>query len=295
VDRFSGFEEPLRALVAGRTFDVGVIEHFWCAPYASALRSVCRRLVLDVHNVESVLLHRQSRLLTGPARSIVGRFATCAAELERIWLPRFDTVLVTSDADRERLGTGLVYPNAVPEVKQPNVEKHNEISFSGNLGYEPNYTAVRWFIENVWPELHGRRPRLGWRVIGRNESAVRGLVSGDEQITLTGPVEDAVKELARARLAIVPVQAGSGTRIKIIEAWAAGLPVVSTTIGAEGLPAVPGEHLLIADTPAEFLTAIEKVLDSPELQLSLGRAGRRLYERRLTWTAAWEALKQAHL
>ena len=285
VDRFAGFPLPETA-----RFDIGVIEHFWCAPYVDILRRRCDRLVLDLHNIESVLLSRQADLLPFAGRVAFRRFAAKCAELERALLARFDTVLVTSEADRARIGTGVVYPNAVPDVPQPRPPKQNDIAFSGNMEYEPNYTAVRWFATHVWPELRTRQPALNWRLIGRNEAAVRPLVSHDNHVILTGPVTDAVLEIARARLAIVPVQAGSGTRIKIIEAWAAGVPVISTTIGAEGLPATPGEHLLIADTPADFLSAVERVLNDSALQNRLASSGRRLYEQRLTWTAAWEAL-----
>jgi polysaccharide biosynthesis protein PslH len=96
-------------------------------------------------------------------------------------------------------------------------------------------------------------------------------------------------------VAVVPVLAGSGTRIKIIEAWAAGLPVVSTTIGAEGLPGMAGEHLLIADTAGEFLAAVEQVLSHSDLRQRLASNGRLLYEQQLTWAAAWNALEGAGL
>lgn len=289
VDRFSGFELPPE--VRRQRFSLGIVEHFWCAPYADALRPICDRLVLNLHNIESVLHARQADKLPAFARLAFRRFAANCAALERTWLPKFDTVLVTSEDDRNRIGSGVVYPNAVPPVDRPVVEKHEEIAFSGNMEYEPNYTAVRWFATHVWPELRSRNPHLSWRLIGRNEGAVRPLVSTDPRVLLTGPVSDAIPELARARAAVVPVQAGSGTRIKIIEAWAAGVPVISTTIGAEGLPYAPGEHLLIANTPAEFVLAIERVLNDSALSASLASSGRRLYEQRLTWPTAWEALE----
>jgi polysaccharide biosynthesis protein PslH len=295
VDRFSGFERQVRAACEREHFDVGIIEHFWCARYASELRPLCDKLVLNVHNVESVLLRRQAQLLAAPGGLMFDRFASSSAALEKETVPFFDVVLVTSEADRNTLGTGVIYPNAIPEVAEPKQDKKQELAFSGNLEYEPNYTAVRWFIRHVWPELRPRRADLTFRLIGRNEHAVSSLVNGDNRIVLSGPVDDAVTELARAQLSVVPVRAGSGTRVKIIEAWAAGLPVISTTIGAEGLPGRHGEHLLIADTPAAFLAAIERVLDSPDLQRSLGTAGRRLYEKQLTWTAAWEVLRQLQL
>lgn len=295
IDRFGGFEVQLRTALEGRHFDVGVIEHFWCAPYAGLLRTICDRLVLDLHNVESVLASRQADAASGPVRLLARHFSGCYAGLEKRWIPVFDDVLVTSDIDAALVGRGTVYPNAIPYICLPEVQKQNEIVFSGNMEYEPNLAAVRWFAKHVWPPLRERRTGLIWRLIGRNEQTVRSLLGGDDRIHIAGAVEDAVPELARAQAAIVPVVSGSGTRVKIIEAWAAGVPVISTTIGAEGIPAIPDEHLRIADTPGDFLRVIEEVLDSSEMQSRLGVAGRRLYERRLTWTAAWELLKKTGL
>jgi glycosyltransferase involved in cell wall biosynthesis len=295
VDRFSGFELRLEEALGSARFDVGVVEHFWCAPYADLLRRFCGRLILDLHNIESVLLRRQAGLLPFPARTVFQRFASSCAALERDLLPRFDTILVTSDQDRKFIGGGVVYPNAVPLVAVPVVRKREEIAFSGNLEYEPNYTAVQWFLRGVWPQLRDRHPELRLRLIGRGEAAVRRLVAEDERILLSGPVDDAIAELARARLAVAPLLAGSGTRIKIIEAWAAGLPVVSTTIGAEGLPGANGEHFLIADTAGDFVAAVEQVLSRSDLRQRLATNGRLLYEQRLAWSAAWKALESAGL
>ena len=161
--------------------------------------------------------------------------------------------------------------------------------FSGNLEYHPNLSAVRFFHREVWPLLRAESPNLIWRLIGKNPEAVRGLVSGDDRIEIVGPVEDAVCELARAKVAVVPLLAGSGTRFKILEAWAAGLPVVSTTIGAEGLPVSHEEHeILLADTGAAFARAVSRLLKSPELGERLATSGRLLLEKEFTWEAAWQ-------
>jgi glycosyltransferase involved in cell wall biosynthesis len=120
-------------------------------------------------------------------------------------------------------------------------------------------------------------------------------MADDNRITFTGPVPDAVTEIASAQAAVVPVLAGSGTRIKIIEAWAAGVAVVSTRIGVEGLPGVPGEHLLIADDPADFARAVSSILEFPALGKTLGDNGRLLYETHLTWEAVWKRLDQSGL
>ncbi|SPE33440.1 Glycosyl transferase, group 1 (fragment) [Candidatus Sulfopaludibacter sp. SbA3] len=104
-------------------------------------------------------------------------------------------------------------------------------------------------------------------------------------------MEDAVGELARAQVAVVPLLAGSGTRLKILEAWAAGTAVVSTTVGAEGLRARHGEHLLLADGPSAFADAVTRLLACKEHRDRLGMAGRLLMEKEFTWEIGWKNLE----
>src|ERR1019366_8365820 len=113
----------------------------------------------------------------------------------------------------------------------------------------PNIEAVRWFASSIWPRIRERNPGLKWNLIGRNPEAISGIVKSDPSIRVIGPVADAVAAIAAGRVVVVPLLSGSGTRFKILEAWAAGRAVVSTSIGAEGLGARDGEHLLIADDP----------------------------------------------
>jgi glycosyltransferase involved in cell wall biosynthesis len=108
-----------------------------------------------------------------------------------------------------------------------------------------------------------------------------------------GPVDDAIPLLAAAKVCVVPLLSGSGTRFKILEAWAAGRAVVSTTLGAEGLGARDGEHLLLADDPDAFAQAVLRLWNDPALRSRLGDAGRALYDQRFTWPAAWRRLDEA--
>jgi glycosyltransferase involved in cell wall biosynthesis len=139
--------------------------------------------------------------------------------------------------------------------------------------------------------LRERWPGLVWRLVGKNADAVKSWTSGDPRIQVTGAVKDAVAELAKAKVAVVPILAGSGTRLKILEAWAAGLPVVSTPVGAEGLRAQDGRHLLLAESGEDFATAISRLLESSDLRAALGLAGRKLVESHFTWEKAWESLE----
>jgi polysaccharide biosynthesis protein PslH len=288
VDRFSGFELPIL-----RRYDIAVVEHFWCASYLDQLRSHCQRVVLDLHNVESVLLDRCASTEFGLARIAMRRFSRVCRGSETRLLPKFDTVLVASEADREHVPHAVIFPNAIPLVPKPTASPRHEIVFSGNMAYHPNAAAVRFFSRRVWPILRKRHPELLWRIAGKNADRVRP--SGDSRVVATVDFTDAVSTLAGARAAVVPLLSGSGTRFKILEAWAAGVPVVSTTIGAEGLDATPGEHYLAADDPVRFADAVTFVLNDFSLADRVRRSGRALYESRYTWPAAWNRLQLAGL
>lgn len=294
LDRFAGFESQLDPVLGGKHYRLGVVEHFWCAPYARALRPHCERLVLDLHNIESELARTHALASGGVKGMMMSRFASAYRHLEREWIPQYDLVLVTSDEDRARLDHPRVhvYPNALPEIPGPSAEEQDCVVFSGNLEYHPNVEAVRWFRSAIWPRI---REQTEWRLIGRNPKAVAKIVAGDDRIKLIGPVEDAVAAIAQARVSVVPLLSGSGTRFKILEAWAAARAVVSTTLGAEGLGAQSGEHLLIADDPAAFAEAIMRLLKGPAERLRLGESGRKLYLDRFTWQAAWKQLEQIGL
>lgn len=301
-DRFSGYEQPLAAAIpSGRRYELGLIEHFWCAAYAPALRPHCRRLAVDFHNIESALYFRNAAAAAGPERILMRRFGNALVRLERQWLPAFDTVIVTSEHDSETLAgispgcSSVVYPNAIPYIPPLQVPPAWEIVFSGNLQYHPNRAAVRFFHSEIWPLLAVKWPALRWKLVGKNPDSVRPLVAADRRVVLTGPLDDAIAAIAAARVAVVPLLSGSGTRVKILEAWAAGVPVVSTSIGAEGLDARNATDLLLADSPAEFADCINRLLSSADLRDRLATAGRSRYEQFYTWEVAWEKLDAAQL
>lgn len=289
VDRFSGFERQIRAFVKGHEYALVLLEHFWVAHYAWLFNS--RRIVLDLHNIESVLLDRCAAAGSWPVSSALRRFARYSREREAQLLPRFTQLLVASSGDAKQVetqGNPLVIPNAIPLVPLPLPPKRFEIAFSGNFEYLPNRTAIEWFHRHVWPRLRVRFPQLRWRLIGRNPGRYLEW-QRDPHIELTGPVVDAVEELARAQAAIVPLLAGSGTRLKILEAWAAGLPVVSTAIGAEGLE----EGAFIAASPKAFIAELSRLLESPAERKAAGEQNRSLFEQKYNWPAVWRILEEA--
>lgn len=296
MDRFAGFTPGMKRFLAGRRYRVGVIEHFWCAPYLNVLKEHCEEVWLNLHNIESVLQER-SREVSSVVDAIgYRRFASIYRREERVWFPRFDRVLATSENDAALVrqiapqARTIILPNTIPELPRPERVEEDVVAFSGNLAYPPNIEAVRFFTSEVWPVLQERWPGLRWRIVGKNPEAVVRYLRGEKYIQVSGPVEDAVRELAKAKVAVVPVRTGSGTRVKILEAWAAATPVVSTSLGAEGLPVRDGEHLLLADDAKLFAETVSGLLASQDRRARIGEAGRRLYETSFTWPAGWRVL-----
>lgn len=294
IDRFSGFGPAVEQCLERQSYDIAIIEHLWCAEYVTQVRKHARRVLLDIHNIESVWHDRLAQSAAPIEALALKIFASASGKFEERWLKEFDALLVTSDEDSRRLNgcRKIVYPNALPLVDRPVRQQDEAIVFTGNLEYQPNISAVRFFRQKIWPLLRHRAPNLVWRIAGKNSKAVSALVNGDPRVHLIDSINNAVEAIASAKVAVVPLLAGSGTRFKILEAWAAGTPVVSTSVGAEGLHYNRGEHLLIADDPAEFAEAVVFLLDAPEARAQLAAAGRRLYETRYTWNVAWDVLNR---
>lgn len=286
LDRFRGFEREVERFTRGKRYRTAVIEHFWCAPYLAVIPG--ERLVADLHNVESVWHRRLGVLELGWLHN---RFANAYQELEKKWLPRFHCVLTPSEADRRHLPPGTqsaVYPNTIPEPEPVEARKRHRIVFSANLEYQPNRAAVGWFAREIWPVLAARHPALEWVLAGRAPEFVRPLLPEDPRIRLTGPLPSLAGEIAAATVAVVPVQAGSGTRVKILEAWAARTAVVSTQLGAEGLPT---DVVELADTSVEFSNAVSRLLENDGYRRAMEERAWQRLRAEFTWPAGWNCLK----
>jgi glycosyltransferase involved in cell wall biosynthesis len=203
-----------------------------------------------------------------------------------------DAAVAVSDTDRELFaeqsepehvtviptGVDAEYfaPHGVPEIP-------NRLVFSGSMDWYPNEDAIVYFAEHVWPILRAARPSVSLTVVGRHPSARLAALAKTAGITLTGTVDDVRPFVDEAAVYVVPLRVGGGTRLKILEALAMGKPVVSTTVGAEGLTLVPGRHYLVADGAEAFARTVLDLLDAPAVRASLGQAGRRLVEERHSW------------
>jgi glycosyltransferase involved in cell wall biosynthesis len=212
-----------------------------------------------------------------------------------------DGVCVCSGADQRRLAADapaaatVVIPNAAdverlrPRAGDPAPDGRT-VLFFGLLSTVPNVDGVTFFLREVWPRVAEARPDARFAVVGADAPPAITAHAGP-RVTIVGAVDDLRPHLASAAAVVVPLRLGSGTRLKIVEAWAMARPVVSTSLGAEGLEAEPGRHLLIEDDPAAFARAVVRVLDQPALADALGRAGRALAEERYSWGGAARTLE----
>jgi glycosyltransferase involved in cell wall biosynthesis len=166
--------------------------------------------------------------------------------------------------------------------------------FSGAMDWLPNVDSVRWFAREVLPLIRRRLPRARLLVVGRDPSQALIAELSGPSVEFTGTVEDVRPSLARAGLFVVPLRVGSGTRLKILEAWAMAKPVLSTSLGAEGLPARDGENILLADTPEALARRAIMVLQNPLEAERLGGAGRQAVEETFSWKRVGDQLLQAY-
>ena len=268
----------------------------WCASYAPLRGCASIALMLgklDLHNIESELARSHARALRWPlswasqldlgSPTASWSFNGSPASI-RFWLPQRTTGRVC--------GTAMCISSLMlcPSFRFPPWPKNSASCSAGTWSITRTWRRCAGSIVEIWPLVREKSPEIQWRVIGRNPHAVDKVLAGDSRILLVGPVEDAVAEIARARVCVVPLLSGSGTRFKILEAWAAERAVVSTRVGAEGLGARNGEHLLVTEAPGSFADAIVRAVQDQELRRKLGTAGRALYLDKFTWPTAWKSL-----
>jgi glycosyltransferase involved in cell wall biosynthesis len=274
------------------------------APLARRLRPgvAC---VLDAHNVDHRLLERQmsgdSARPPSPQQSAV---VDRVRRLERSLDHHVDAVWACSEDDRQEFQAHndlpvCTSPNGVdcrakPFDPGPTKSEGREILFCGSLTYGPNSQGLIWFLKNIWPEIRRRVPKVLLTIVGRDGSAEQfqeHLV--DSSISFVGEVLDLEPYYRRASLSVCPLLMGSGTRLKILEAMSFGVPVVSTRIGAEGIGAAGGQHLLLADTPADFAEAIDRLLTDATLYELVRLAARRLVEEHYDWDVIGESARRS--
>jgi glycosyltransferase involved in cell wall biosynthesis len=275
-------------LVAGRQFDVAYADQLNMGQYARRVPGVFR--VLDTHNALWVLYKRLWETISpGPRKWLLNRDWRLLKSYERHLVRTFDTVISVSREDKVALQEAAgepvditVIPIAIDTDEVSVVQRESNpshILHVGTMYWPPNIDGVNWFVREVYPLVRQRRPDVQFDVVGtRPPAELLALNDAGLGINVTGYVEDLTPYQQRAAVTIVPLRAGGGMRVKILNALAEGIPIFSTTLGYEGIEVTPGQDILVGDTPEVFANEVLKLLNSPDLGRQLATAGRRLAE-----------------
>ena len=265
----------------------------------------CPKIVFT-HNVEQIIWERHWRISRNLLfKAISWREYRTMARAEEMYLQRADHVLTVSDADRSFF-TKIIDPDKITTIPTGvDVEYFSPVTdtakssarslvFTGSMDWLPNEDAIVYFCEEIFPIIRQKAPEVQLLVVGRQPTRrLKALAESHPEITLTGTVPDIRPFVRDANVYVVPLRIGGGTRIKIFEAMAMGKPVVSTSLGAEGLPVTHGQDIVIADTPQAFAGAVLRLLASTDEQKRIGRAARQLVEGRYSWSAVTDVFESA--
>lgn len=274
--------DRLRALCRSTNVDVVVCD--FLAPSINVPDDLGVAVVLFQHNVEAMIWERHAHVATHPLRKwYMGEQWRRMKRFEASECRRVDSVVAVSPQDAEvfRRDYGVTEVPDVPTgvdtdyfVRQPSVQrKPGTMVFTGSMDWMPNEDGIAWFVDSILPRIRAAIPTAALTIVGRNPTAkVKALQSSDGSVTVTGSVPDVRPYLASHQLFIVPLRVGGGTRLKIYEGMTMGLPTVSTTIGAEGLPVQNGEHIVLADDPASFAHECVALLNDPARCEQMGTA-----------------------
>jgi len=303
-DRRRAMQRLVARLGRESRIDIVHVDQLNMAQYAPLVPGA--RTVLDAHNALWLLWRRVAETApAGPRKWLLAREWRRLLAYEGRVGRNVDAVLAVSaedrDALRETMGAAAeigVLPIAVdidestPVRRRPDADR---IVHLGTMYWPPNIDAVRWFADAVYPRIRAARPDVGFDIIGaRPPRAIRALAAPGSGIRVTGYVDDPIPYLERAAVVVVPLRAGSGMRVKILTALAHGLPVVSTTLGCEGIAAQPNVHLLVADDPAAFAAATLRLLGDRAEADRIGAAGRRLMAARYDYRQVYPALERVY-
>jgi glycosyltransferase involved in cell wall biosynthesis len=283
------FNIKLLQMLNAESFDIVQIEGIEMARYLPVIRhaSPGSKIVFDDHNAETELQRRNFLTdLRQPRRWVASAYS--AEQVRRLrrferWVcQQADWVTAVSHPDKSHLAkltedkTPItVIPNCI-DVQQFRLDEteaiHSDILFTGKMDYRPNVDAVLWFVAEVWPQIRQERPSATFTIVGQKPHARLERLRSVPGITLTGWVEKVAPYLVGTAVFVLPFRVGSGTRLKLIEAMAAGKAMVSTAVGAEGFPVQHNRELLLVENGVEMATAVLQLLNNPQERQRLGQA-----------------------
>jgi len=275
-------------------FDVVICD--FLAPAINVPRDLSCPTILFQHNVEAMIWKRHFEVQNNQLKKIYLRQQWRKMErFEREMCRRFDTVIAVSKDDCEQMRkeyavdnvfevpTGVDTDFFTPSGKEV-VEPRNVV-FTGSMDWLPNEDAIRYYTDQILPLIRRSLPDVTLTVVGRNPyPGLLELSQKDPSIVVTGRVDDVRPYMERAAAYVVPLRIGGGTRLKIYEGMAMEKAIVSTSVGAEGLPVTDGKEIFIADTPEDFAAAVVNLLTSPSFAKEVGEQARRTVVEKFGWS-----------
>jgi len=301
-DDLRAMRETVRRLLAAQSFDVVHADQLTMTQFA--LEADGPFTIFDAHNATWTISDRLVENVPAPLRPILRLETRRIQRYEGMLVGRFDHTMVVIEQDRENLLAGVangqhaallerisVIPIAVDTQElQPGRRKPHSLNIMtlGSLNYPPNVDGIRWFVQEVFPLVQAQVPQVTLTIIGKSPPSdfLEAAQQQPETIDVTGYVSDLTPYMEQAALMVVPVRAGSGMRVRLLEAFARAMPAVTTTIGLEGIEATHGREVLVADTTQEFADAVVQLLQDADLQEELARNGRILAETKYDWQVA---------
>jgi len=302
--RSAEYRRRLARLLDKERFDLIVCDFLF--PAVNLPKRLPCPAVMFTHNVESEIWRRHAETKSDAiGRLLYGAQYRRMLRYERRMLARFDGILAVSDADRDTFAR--LYPGAIAQpahvvptgvdteyfAPSAGSQQPARLIFTGSMDWLPNEDAMIYFCRDVLPAIRAEVPDVALTIVGRTPTPAVKKLAEERGVTVTGRVDDVRPFMRDASVYIVPLRIGGGTRLKIFEAMAMGKAVVSTTIGAEGLPVTDGEHVLLADDPATFARAVVHLIRDTGHRTRIEAAARALVLARYDWSAVAGELEDA--
>jgi sugar transferase (PEP-CTERM/EpsH1 system associated) len=291
--RSRAFAEAIRRVLAVFPAQVVQLETFLLGQYLPQLTDI--PTVLHMHDVTWLMWDRLVRVTAPPLKYPIAIEARRIRRDESAVCRAVDVCATVSSVDRAALTAALDPPPRVvvvtpgvdtdrmPQITPP--PAGSGILFVGSMHYAPNVDAVEYFCRDILPRIAAERPDVTFTIVGAKPSPAVVRLAQNPRVTVTGLVDDVRPYYASSAVTVIPLRVAGGVRLKILEGLALGSPMISTSIGAEGLGLTDGVELLIADTPESFAAAVVRLLDDGELRRTLSEQARQAAERRFSWNA----------